>query len=67
MSVRVGGKEGGFENNMFAIQFELFFQSGRNTYAARKFQDHAAPPVRVSLRGWNIFFFACGKDWDGHL
>lgn len=53
--------QGGTEKYLrFSSSFS--FQSGpRYTYAARKFQDHAAPPVRVSLRGWSIFFSHAAK------
>lgn len=53
--------QGGIEKYLrFSSSFS--FQSGpRYTYAARKFQDHAAPPVRVSLRGWSIFFSHAAK------
>lgn len=55
MSAR-GGRRGASRTTCLRFSSSFSSRVAGNTYAARKFQDHAAPPVRVSLRGWSIFF-----------
>lgn len=52
---------------MFAIQFELFFQSGRE-YICRQEISRSRGSARTGFaKGLEYLLFACGKDWDSRL